>query len=79
VAAATTSDWKLRAIPLQARIAVDLAAAEPPAKFTDAPAALTLIASATKPRSAAIVARHPVVMHMLGLLFRRDASDRERL
>jgi hypothetical protein len=79
VEAAATSDWKVRAIALQAKIALDLAAAELTAAFFGAPAALPLITSAAQPRSAARAPRRPVVMHMLNLLYVRDASDRGRL
>jgi hypothetical protein len=74
-AAATTSDWKLRTIPWQA---FALAAAELEAAVFEAPAAVPLIASAAKPRSA-IVPLRPVAMLMVNLLWGRDASGRERL
>jgi hypothetical protein len=80
-AAATTSDWKLWAIRLQARIACDLAAAELAVTCFEAPVALPLIASAAKPRSAAAAPRRPLVIDMLDLLCWGDAenaSDRER-
>jgi hypothetical protein len=76
LAAATTSDWKLRTIPWQA---FALAAVELEAALFEAPAAVPLIASAAKPRSAAIVPLRPVAMLMVNLLWGRDASGRERL
>jgi hypothetical protein len=70
VAAATTSDWNVCAIVLQAKTAFDLAAAELTASFFEAPVALPVITSAAKPRSAAIVPRRAVVTHMLNLPLR---------
>jgi hypothetical protein len=67
VAAAETSDWKVRTIPSQTRTAFDLATEELFAALCEAPAAVPLIASAEKARSAATVPRRPLVMYILHL------------